>query len=227
MPDTKIGLDGRPQVLGERVFVAVTDTAGRGCHASVGQTMGDLGAHTTGRLCIDMGGRSQLGRPSFWADCTRWGLEDKLPELMREVAVRIEELRLRRAAQARARAEHAYQHAVEQEKQHAHARAAEAHREKILQEQLDHWRMAQELHSCAAKLAARIRAATADSHTDTRAIQDARLWLSWVVDRADRFDPTMQLATWPQPAELTSYELGKFMNRVPEPAELRYRPESY
>lgn len=61
-------------------------------------------------------------------------LEDKLPELLREVAVRADELRLRR--EAKARAEALYQLAIEREEEQARLRAAEAHRKKVLEQQL-------------------------------------------------------------------------------------------
>jgi hypothetical protein len=179
----------------------------------------------SGRLRIDIGGRSELERKAFWADRTSWSLEDKLPELLREVAVRADELRMRREAKAYAEAEH--QRAVEREEERARTRAAEAYRQKVLEQQLAEWRAAQELRAYAAAVSERIAAAEADDQADNEAVGDAELWLDWIRDLAKRSDPTTRLPTWPKPPQLPSYELRAFMNDVPEPKEMRYQPESY
>jgi hypothetical protein len=179
----------------------------------------------SGRLRIEIGGQSQLDRKASWADRTSWRLEDKLPEVLREVAVRADELRLRHEAKARAQEE--YSQALEREEERARARAAEAHRQKVLDEQLIGWRTARELRAYAAAVSGQITAAGAEDHADEEAIGEAQRWLGWIVDRADRQDPTMQLATWPKPPELPSYELREFMRSVAEPEEMRYQPESY
>jgi hypothetical protein len=179
----------------------------------------------SGRLRIDIGGASQLERKSFWADRALWSLEDKLPELLREVAVRIDELRLRRAAKIRA--EEDYRQAVEREEERARARAAEAHREKILEDHLSRWRLTQELTAYAAAVTTLIEAAEAEAEVSDEVIADARRWLAWIVDRADRQNPVRRLPSWPEDAKLGRYELSQFMGRVPEPADMRYQPDSY
>jgi hypothetical protein len=180
----------------------------------------------SGRLRIDIGGASQLERKSFWADRASWSLEDKLPELLREVAVRADELRMRREAKDRAVKQ--YRQAVEHEEQRARARAAEAHRGKVVEEQLAHWRAAQELRQYAAAISERITAAAeADGKVDSEALAEAGRWLAWITERANRHDPLTRLPTWPAAPELLSYELCEFMERVPEPTEMRYQPETY
>lgn len=178
----------------------------------------------SGRLRVDIGSH-RSDRKSFWADRASWTLEDKLPELLRELVVRADELRLLR--EAKAKAEQAYRRAVELEEQRARLRASEAHRQAILDKQLESWRTARELRDYAAAVAARIEAATSGEETDDETIDDARRWLSWITDKADRQDPTRTLPAWPKDPELPPYELEKFTNRVAEPAEMRYQPKSY
>ncbi|MCP3797825.1 hypothetical protein NLX83_00990 [Allokutzneria sp. A3M-2-11 16] len=179
----------------------------------------------SGRLRIEIGGQSQLDRKANWADRASWSLEEKLPELLREISVRADELRLRREAKARAEVEH--QQAVEREQERARARAAEAHRREVLEQQLTSWRAAKELRTYAVAVAAGIAAADAADQESSEAIGQARQWLAWINNRADHLDPTKRLAVWLEPPELPYYELQKFMNRVPETVEMRYQPEQY
>jgi hypothetical protein len=178
----------------------------------------------SGRLRIDLGGAVQTERRSFWADRASWTLEEKLPELLREVAVRAEELRLRRVEKTRAKATH--EEAVEQERQRARVRAAEADRLELLKSQLERWREVRELREYAAALEDTIVAAI-NGGADEQAITNAQRWVTWLSGLADGLDPTHRLPTWPKPPELRGYELQKFMNRVPEPDAMRYRPEAY
>ncbi|MGO1056957.1 hypothetical protein [Crossiella sp. CA198] len=177
------------------------------------------------RLRIDIGGPAGTVRKSFWADRASWSLEDKLPELLREVAVRADELRLRR--EAKVRAEASYAQAVERERQQALIRAAEAYRKKFLDDQMEHWREVRALREYAAAVAVRITAAEAEGQADNAAIADARRWLTWINNRADRRDPVRVLPVWPEPPKLQSYELRQFMNRVQEPVAMHYQPEKY
>lgn len=179
----------------------------------------------SGRLRIELGGQSQLARKASWADRASWRLEDKLPELLREAAIRADELRLRREAKAQAAEEH--RQAVEREEDRGRARAAEAHRQEILQQQLSSWRAAEELREYAAAVAVRLATAETGGQADANAIEEAHRWLEWIEARADHQDPTLQLAAWPKPPQLPSYELRKFMKDVPQPEEMRYQPESY
>jgi hypothetical protein len=140
----------------------------------------------SGRLRIDLGGPAQLERRSFWADRASWMLEDKLPELLREVAVRADDLRMRREAKARAAAEH--EEAVERERKRAQARAAEAHRTEIMECQLQRWERACQLRDYIAAIDRRIAQETAASGDETT-IADARKWSTWLTDVADRLNP--------------------------------------
>jgi hypothetical protein len=179
----------------------------------------------SGRLRIDIGTDVHSERRSFWADRASWRLEDKLPELLREVSVRINELRMRR--EAKVKAEQEYRQAVELETERARARADEAHRAKILEQQLTDWRIAQELREYASAISQRVAAAPAEGETQSNAVADARRWCEWITERADRHDPLRRLPTWPAVPRLHDYQLREFMNRVPEPEQMRYRPEAY
>jgi len=178
-----------------------------------------------GRLRIDLGGLARSERPSFWADRTHWRLEDKLPELLREIAVRADELRLKR--EAKTRAEQEYRQALEQERQRALARATDAHRRTVLDNQLTQWRQARELRQYAAALEEQIAAAEASQHGDSDATRQARRWLTWVSERAEQQDPLRSLPDWPQAPHLPAYKLTEFVQHVPEPPDMRYQPETY
>ncbi|WP_027944758.1 hypothetical protein [Amycolatopsis taiwanensis] len=175
----------------------------------------------SGRLRIDLGGPADTERRSFWADRASWTLEEKLPGLLREVAVRADELRLRREAQKRAETQ--YRDDVAREQERARARAAEAHRLKILQQQLERWREVRELRTFAATLTERLAKADAGDGT----LAEAHRWLEWITEHADRRDPFRTLPGWPEPPQLHTWELDQYMNRVHEPPEMRYRPEKY
>lgn len=178
----------------------------------------------SGRLRIEIGAQSQDGRKSSWADRTSWTLEDKLPTMLREVAVRADELRLRREAKARAEAE--YRAAVEREEEHARARAAETNRRKHLDQQLERWREASELRTYAAAVAERITSAQGDPAAGS-VLAGAAAWLNWIEQHIERLDPLRNLPTMPEPPELSTYELHKFMQPVPEPREMHYQPTRY
>jgi hypothetical protein len=167
----------------------------------------------------------QSERRSFWADRASWSLEDKLPELLREVRVRISELRMRR--EAKVNAEQEYRQAVELEVERARSRAAEAHRAEILEQQLTDWRVAQELRDYAMAIVQRIATAQAQGQAQDAAIADARLWWGWITERADRHDPLRSLPSWPMAPHLHDYQLREFMNQVPEPEAMHYRPEVF
>lgn len=179
----------------------------------------------SGRLRIELGGLPRSDRRSSWADRTAWSLEDKLPEVLREVAVRADELRLRR--EAKARAEEEYRQAVEHERQRARVRAADVHRRAVLDDQMTQWHQACELRLYAAALEKRITAAEANEHATNEGTSTARRWLAWVTDLAEQQDPTRLLPGWPTAPDLPTYELSKFMNRVPEPPEMHYQPATY
>jgi hypothetical protein len=87
-----------------------------------------------GRLRIDAGAGFSTDRRSLWVDRSQWTLDQKLPEVLREVAVRVDELRLMREAQTRAEA--AYREAVEAERGRACERAGESHCRDVLDKQL-------------------------------------------------------------------------------------------
>lgn len=178
---------------------------------------------STARLRIEIAKDYDSERRSSWADRSRWTLEDKLPEVMREIAVRIDELRMKR--EAKVRAEAAYAEAVEQENVRARERAGESHRQEVLDKQLQRWREAAELRGFAADVAKRVQVAEDAGEVDD--IAATRRWLAWIESRAASLDPLTTLPTWPAAPDLPSWELEKFMRHVDEPMEMRYRPSEY
>jgi hypothetical protein len=83
-----------------------------------------------------------------------------------------------------------------------------------------------ELRAYAADVAERITAAEYAGEAEPEAVADARRWMMWVEDYARKSDPLTGLPTWPVAPHLRSWELEKFMNRVPRP-EMNYRPPEY
>lgn len=173
----------------------------------------------SGRLRIDVGANSSSDRRSFWADRASWRLEDKLPELLREIAVRADEIRARRLRRDEARAEH--ERALETERRHAADRAAEAHRIEILEERLVRWRAGRELREYLADRTAAVEQA-AGTGVASGDLDAARAWLAWVADRIERLDPLGALPTYPRPPRRPEYELQKYMQHVPAPEGLHF-----
>lgn len=173
----------------------------------------------SGRLRIDIGAGTSSDRRSFWADRASWRLEDKLSELLREIAVRAEEIRARRLRRDEARAEH--ERALEKERRHAADRAGEARRIEVLEERLVRWRSGRELREYLADRTATVEraAATGVASGDLAA---ARAWLAWVTDRVEQLDPLDALPTYPEPQRLPEYELQKYMRHVPAPDGLHF-----
>lgn len=204
----------------------------------------------SGRLGVRLQGEAtSSARRLNWADRTKWRLEDKLPEVLREVAVRADGLRRARQARAEAQARHDREVAVEQDR--ARVRAAEHHRVEVLDQQLGRWRETRELREFARELAERITAAeqalaeqdAADQDAPRGAggeegrvpengtveeselageLVDAKAWLAWVQGRVAARDPFEPLPGMPAPRRLRDWELTKFMRPVPPP-----RPGDY
>jgi hypothetical protein len=98
-------------------------------------------AEATGRLTITIdGGYSREGRPSSFADRRSWSLEEKLPDVLREIEIRIAEDNHRR--QEAERRERLRQREWDAAMERARALFAEDHRAKILHAQVEAWRTA-------------------------------------------------------------------------------------
>ena len=169
----------------------------------------------SGRLRLELENDARSGRRRSWTDRASWRLEDKLPEVLRETAVRADELRLAREARAAAQARHT--EAVAAEEDRARIRATEHHRAEVLDGQLAAWRETRELRAFAEDLAAHITTAEQDNEASANDVQGARAWLAWIEDRAAARDPFGPLPVLPAAPELRRGELDKFMRRIPPP----------
>jgi hypothetical protein len=94
----------------------------------------DSGA--TGELNIEVLGWSR-GRQTRWGDRQRWSLEDRLPQLMRELETQAVETEERRLAKEREEAERQHQWAKAMER--AKHRLVDAHRLQVLRESVRAW----------------------------------------------------------------------------------------
>jgi hypothetical protein len=159
-------------------------------------------ANATGRLQLEIvSGFGGYGRPAKWADRKSWTLDEKLPELLREVELRAVEQRERehKAAEEAAQREREWDAAL----QRARGRYAEDWRGKQLEAEVARWRRSEEIRAyCeAAESAHPANVSTAD-------------WVAWARRYADRLDPLSAPPEIPQapeslrPAELRPYLEG-------------------
>lgn len=103
-------------------------------------------AEATGRVVLSIvSGWARPGRPASWADRQAWRLEDKLPELLREVEVRAAEAEERR--QETTRREQQRMGEWEAAMEAARARFAENIRAQALASQVELWRTVAEIRA--------------------------------------------------------------------------------
>lgn len=151
-------------------------------------------ANATGRLSLELvQSHSVEGRPVKWADRKSWTLEEKLPELLRELEIR--------AAEERERQRKAKQEAAERERQwnaamdRARELHAENHRGEVLRDQVARWRTAEEIR-------AYCDAATASYPDDPSTAE----WIAWARCYADELDPLRIAPRMPAAPEWVSAE---------------------
>src|SRR5439155_16435107 len=102
----------------------------------------DSGA--TGELNIEALGGSH-GRQKSWGDRSRWKLEDRLPNLLRELEVQAVEAEERRLAREREQAERQRQWEAAMER--AKRRLIEDHRLEVLRSRVRAWEEAEAIRS--------------------------------------------------------------------------------
>jgi hypothetical protein len=108
--------------------------------------MTEYEAGATGRVVLSIvSGWARPGRQATWADRQSWRLEDKLPELLREVEVRAAEAEQRRQEAARREQERVREWEAAMED--ARARLAEHIRAEALTSQVERWRTAREIRA--------------------------------------------------------------------------------
>jgi len=152
----------------------------------------------TGRLTINLDGYSREGRQCSWGDRRSWTLEEKLPEILREIEVRAVEDD-HRAEEERRKAEER-QRQWELAMERAKERFIESFRGKALRAQTTAWQEANELRSYLAALE--------ESYGDE---PDAVEWIEWVRGFIARLDPLNRAQTMPEPAEISAEDLKPFL----------------
>ena len=156
------------------------------------------------RLSISLESRLTCGRNTF-ADRQRWALEDKLPELMDEIARRGDaerEWRLKREAEEAER-QRIRDVAIEKAK----IQLRKGHRAKSLLREAEDWTTANTLRLYLDAMESRI-----GSLAEAEA-PDARAWLDWCRAYAEGVDPLGRTIAIPTDPEPTDEALRPFLDR--------------
>jgi hypothetical protein len=158
----------------------------------------DSGA--TGELNIEALAWSN-GRQSSWGDRKRWRLEDRLPQLMRELEAQAAEAEERRLAKEREEAERQRQWELAME--HAKRRLVEDHRVDVLRKRVRAWHEAEAIRAyCDAVEARHGTEATTDA--------EAAEWLAFAREYADL---AQRLPRMPGDPETTHEALKPYLGR--------------
>jgi hypothetical protein len=159
----------------------------------------DSGA--TGELNIEVIGWSH-GRQTSWGDRKRWTLEDRLPQLMRELETQAVEAEERRLAKEREEAERQRQWEAAMDR--AKLRLVEDHRINVLRARVAAWHEADAIRAYCDAVEAR-------HGVDTIAADpDAAHWLALARDHADR---AQQLPRMPADPEITPEALKPYLGK--------------
>ncbi len=157
-------------------------------------------AAATGRLVITIDAASSRdGRPASFADRKSWALEDKLPDLLRELVVRAaeddhrEEEEQRRAEERRREWEETMERARE--------RFLEAYRAELLHGQAADWEQA--------RRARNYLSALEEAHGQS---EEARPWIEWIRGYLVRSDPLQKVQMLPHREEISPEELKPFLD---------------
>lgn len=153
----------------------------------------------TGRLTLTLGhGYNRHGRQSSWGDRRSWKLEDKLPDVLREIEVRAVEDDHAEAERRRQEEERQQQWQVAMAR--AKARYVESEREKALRSEIGAWREAQ--------LFERYLHELEKMHGND---PEAAEWIGWVGGFIARLNPLSPPARMPDVAEPQPDELKPFL----------------
>jgi hypothetical protein len=171
-------------------------------------------ADATGRLQIACVGYSREGRPVSWADRRSWTLEDKLPDLLRELEVRAAEddhAAIERKRQAEER-ERQWEAAMERAKR----RLVEDHRIQVLVDRVRAWQEADAIRAYCDAVEARHGA---EGVTDPEVVA----WLAFARAQADR---AQQPPHMPAEPEATPDALKPFLEwaHLDSGLPFRHRP---
>ena len=184
--DVVITVNGHPQCL--RVFEEGRNSA------------------NPGRLKIEIaGGYRRDHRSTCWADRASWTLEDKLPDVLREVEIRAAEDEYRRLEKEREAAERARQ--WEQAMAAARLELIEAHRADVLTTQAAKWEQARRLRDY---ITAMEHLAKQIGDPDRQ--EAATQWIDWARQYAEWVDPLNNALTMPPPPQPTAEALRPYLH---------------
>jgi hypothetical protein len=154
----------------------------------------------TGRVVLSIiSGWARPGRQASWADRQSWRLEDKLPEVLREVEVRAAEAEERR--QDAARREQLRVREWEAAMEDARERFAEHIRAEALTSEVERWRTVAEIR------------AYCDAIKERYPDGESAEWVTWARRYADGLDPLREPPAAPAiPDKVRPDELQPFLN---------------
>lgn len=160
-------------------------------------------ADATGRLQITCDGYGRRGgRPATWADRSSWTLEDKLPELLRELEVRTAEDDY--AAIERQREADERQRQWELAMEEAKRRFLEHYRAQVLKAQIAAWQEARTIRDYLSLLEER--------HANT---PESAEWIAWIRRYLDeRLDPLVPSPAMPAEPEIKPEDLKPFLGGI-------------
>lgn len=155
----------------------------------------------TGRLTFSLVGYSNSGRPQSWSDRKSWSLDEKLPELLREIEVRAVEARARKLEEERKAAER--RRAWEAAMERARAQFLQQRRAEALARQIELWRRANDIREYCA--------AVEETHPESPAGAE---WITWARGYSDRIDPLTYPPAMPaDPEEISPDDLKPYLGR--------------
>jgi hypothetical protein len=155
--------------------------------------------NATGELNIEVLGWSK-DRQSSWGDRKRWTLEDRLPQLMRELETQAAEAEERRLAEEREEAERERQWKAAMD--HAKRRLVEDHRIEVLRQRVRAWQEADAIRAYCDAVEAR------HGNDAIAADPETAQWLALARERANR---DQQLPRMPADPEITHEALKPYL----------------
>jgi len=167
--------------------------------------------HTTSeRLRIDIGRTwgSGAGRQHSWGDGRRASLEESLPDVLAEIALRHAEEREDRIEGERKESE--YQRLWQIEIDKANVLLRESNRAVVLQQQAVDWRRSQDLREYVQAMEVAV-----SRLTDPDQKADGLAWLAWAREYPDRIDPLLKRIGLPEDPEPTDEALRPFLAQPP------------
>ncbi|WP_435602893.1 hypothetical protein [Streptomyces sp. bgisy130] len=160
------------------------------------------------------------GRRYRWGDRKRWRLEDKLPDLLREIDQRSRIDEERQLAQQRKveETERRWHEAMDR----ARVAFIHAHRKKTLNDQVEAWNEASRIRAYCDALEQHLQQAPTG---DGDRVDAVREWLSWARDHATRIDPVPRWPGMPEDPDISPSDLRPHLEGWSpyEPKRDRYR----